>query len=167
MLIAASAVLAAPSAGASTATTVTPGRIVLDTAHGSAGWISTDYLRAHPDAIPGVKYDPSSPGGVKPAGAVEPASASGCDLNVCISIDGDSTLVTDWTTTAYGNTGCANAYFAYHAGYYVGPQVCPDGGGDGVYYDSTGPTGYFPDGDQLCNYWQGGPSGEPCEYIEM
>lgn len=143
------------------------GKVEVRTTNGTAGWVSDEYLKAHPDAIPGMTYDPSSTGPVKPDGAMQPDSASGCDLNVCINIDGDSTLVTNWTTTAYGNTRCANAYFAYHAAYNVGPTVCPDGGSQGVYYDSTGPTGYFPDGDQLCNYGQNGPSGEPCEYIQM
>lgn len=117
------------------------------------------YLKAHPGAVPGVTVTSASGGGVKPN------SAHGCDLNVCISIVGDSTTVTHWETTAYGNNGCANAYFAWNQGYHVGPTVCPDSMNSGVYYDTTGPTGYFPDGDQLCNYWQNGPPGEPCEYI--
>jgi hypothetical protein len=136
------------------------GVVMVTGPHGErAGWVSQTYLKAHPDAIPGIKVTfPSN-------GPVVPDSASGCDLDVCIEVDGASTTVTGWVTTAYGNTGCANAYFAWNQGYYVGPTVCPSGSGSGVYYDSTGPTGYFPNGDQLCNYWYNGPPGEPCEYI--
>lgn len=136
----------------------TPGLVTVHGPHGeNAGWASLDYLKAHPGAIPGVKVTPTS--------GLQPYSASGCNLNVCIDIVGASTTVTSWSTTAYGNTGCANAYFAWHEGYYVGPTVCPNGLQPGVYYDTTGPTGYFPNGDQLCNYWYNGPAGHPCEYI--
>ena len=143
LFMAVSTFVGAFPASASTSGT-DPGRVVVNAAGGSAGWVSNEYLKAHPDAIPGMKYNPTSSRLVESAAIVEPDSASGCDSNVCINIDGDSTLVTSWTTTAYGNTGCAIAYFAYHASYYVGPQVCPDGGGSGVYYDSTGPHGLLP-----------------------
>jgi hypothetical protein len=121
------------------------------------------YLQAHPGTIPGVTVR----SGAVVRSTVSPDSASGCDLDVCISISGASTIVDAWSTTAYGNTGCATAYFAWSQNYHVSSLVCPDGGGSGVYYDTTGPTGYFPAGDALCNYWHNGPPGEPCEYIQQ
>jgi len=97
-------------------------------------------------------------------GGITPDSASGCNEDVCINIDGASTIVNSWSTTAFGNVGCTRAYFLYNEGFYEGPEVCPDGAGPGVYYDNTGPSGYFPDGDQLCNSWLS-IAGLPCEYI--
>jgi len=128
---------------------------------GGAGWVSKAELQSNPHAIPGrtVTFRSApSPGGITPD------SASGCNEDVCINIDGASTIVNSWSTTAFGNVGCTRAYFLYNEGFYEGPEVCPDGAGDGVYYDNTGPSGYFPDGDQLCNSWLS-IAGLPCEYI--
>jgi hypothetical protein len=140
-------------------TTSTPGLVtVFGVQGGKAGWASVDYLKTHPGAIRGVT--------ITPRGESKPQSASGCNQNVCIYIDGDSTTVVGWETTAYGNTGCANAMFSWHEGAHRGETVCPDSDGPGVYYDTTGPTGYYPAGDHLCNFWHHGPSGLPCEDIE-
>ncbi len=129
---------------------------------GGAGWVSKAELQRNPHAIPGrtvtFRSAPST-------GGITPDSASGCNEDVCINIDGASTIVNSWSTTAFGNVGCTRAYFLYNEGFYEGPEVCPDGPGPGVYYDNTGPSGYFPDGDQLCNSWLS-IAGLPCEYIE-
>ncbi|MEV6644331.1 hypothetical protein [Amycolatopsis sp. NPDC051371] len=47
----------------------------------------------------------------------------------------------------------------------TGPLICPSTSDPGVYYDYTGPAGYYLDGEDLCNSWDGIP-GYPCEEIE-
>jgi hypothetical protein len=127
------------------------------------GWASVAYLSAHPDAIPGLRVT------VRPA-TVIPNSASGCNYDVCIDITGSGTNVTNWTTTAYGNVGCTMPWFIWTepgqgTQHEPGPEICPTSSGDGVYYDTQGPYGYFPDRTHLCNTWNRIP-GEPCENIE-
>lgn len=58
---------------------------------------------------------------------------------------------------------CQNAFFSWPKGYETGTTICPDGLNDGVYYDYTGPTGYFQHGSQLCNAWSVS-AGTPCKY---
>jgi hypothetical protein len=119
------------------------------------GWASAEYLAANPDAIPGVHAVKTGDG------AIKPMSASGCNVNVCISVSGTREYVSNWTTTAYGNEGCIRAYFMDWAGEHPGPVICPNGTGPGVYYDTTGPTGLYHNGEQLCNFWER-MSGLPC-----
>lgn len=129
-----------------------------------AGWASIESMKHDPKSVPAAVRDAVSAhtGGYQ----VVPLSAFGCSGDVCIDLDGDSTLVVSWGTQAFGNAGCQNAFFEYPADTYVGPIVCPDASGDGVYYDYTGPTGYFPDGAKLCNSWDHS-SGRACKYIEL
>lgn len=125
---------------------------------GTAGWASISYLQAHPDAIPGVHVS------VGAAGGVRPASASGCNQNVCIDITGSDLFVSNWTTTAYGNVGCTYAAFHSQSFTAYGPWICSTGSGPGVYYDTTGPVGYYQDDEEVCNSWLE-IRGYPCETI--
>ena len=115
------------------------------------------YLKSHPKAIPGVR--------VSPNGAMGPASASGCNFDVCIELTGDGLFVSNWTTEAFGNVGCTYAFFHSQPFTVTGPTICPDSSDPGVYYDTTGPAGYYQDGEELCNNWNN-ISGYPCEEIE-
>jgi hypothetical protein len=135
------------------------GAVVVPVANGgTAGWASISYLRAHPDAIPGVHVSMAG------SGDVRPASASGCNQNVCIAITGDGLFVSNWTTTAYGNVGCT--YAAFHSQMFTvyGRWICATGSGPGVYYDTTGPIGYYQDDEEVCNSWLD-IRGYPCETI--
>lgn len=149
---------------ASTVSTVRqPGFVSVSAPGHTEGWASVTYLRAHPDAIPGLRVT------VAPS-TVIPDSASGCNYDVCIDITGSSTNVSNWTTTAYGNVGCTMPWFIWTepgqgTEHEAGPNICPTSGGDGVYYDTQGPFGYFPGGSHLCNTWNRIP-GEPCENIK-
>lgn len=82
---------------------------------------------------------------------------------MCIDLEGQNETIYDWGTQAFGNVGCQFAYFSYPTGYETGPTICPDGLSNGVYYDYTGPTGYFQHGSQLCNSWTV-TAGTPCKY---
>jgi len=149
---------------ASTGSTVRqPGFVSIKDASGHAkGWASIAYLSSHPNAIPGLRVTP------RPA-TVIPDSANGCNLDVCIDITGSGTNVDNWTTTAFGNVGCTQPVFLWTepgqlTSREFGPEICPTSGGDGVYYDTEGPEGFFPGGSHLCNTWIR-IAGEPCENI--
>jgi len=153
-----------PVAAPAISTVRVPGFVSVTNASGqTAGWASVTYLRAHPDAIPGLRATALP-------GTVTPDSASGCNYDVCISITGSSTNVSNWTTTAYGNVGCTIGWFIWtepHEGTSSEPtpEICPDSFEDGVYYDTLGPYGFFANGSHLCDTWNRIP-GEPCENIE-
>ena len=152
---------AAPVVGSGVVTITKPGGA-------TAGWVSQKVLDTKFSSLP--RATQKALANVPRQGVVQPRSASGCNVSVCIMIEGESTTVTQWATQ-YLNSGsmnCREAFFEYtHNGYtgrYVGPYICPETP-DGVFYDSTGPSGYFADGTQLCNTWSDA-SGRPCEYIE-
>lgn len=130
-----------------------------------AGWASADYLAQNPDVAESIGVSvamrPRDAGGG--LGTV-PADAFGCNLDVCIDLYGTNETILRWGTQAFGSVGCQYAYFSYPTGYKTGPRACPDGLQDGVYYDYTGPTGYFRHGSQLCNSWTV-TEGTPCKYI--
>ncbi len=115
--------------------------------------------------VPKGQPVPQPPSVVTPSN-VPIQSADGCSGDVCIDVRGDGTTVTEWGTTAYGNVGCQEAYFLLNNGtVHMGRYICPEpGSGDGVYYDYTGSTGYYPDGSQLCNTWTNS-YGRPCESV--
>ena len=147
------------SAASQWVSTQTPGHVQITSPDGrSAGWASINYLESHPGAIPGVTIHK------EPRGSAQPASASGCNGDVCIDITGTGVIITKWGTTGYGNVGCTWANFYYEGGDYAGPDVCPNSADPGVYYDYTGPTGYYRSGSEVCNAWYRIP-GFPCETI--
>lgn len=96
------------------------------------------------------------------AQGVQPMDAFGCNVDVCIDLEGQNATIFRRGTQATGNVGCQYAYFSWPSGYYTGPEVCAQGGSSGVYYDYTGPTGYFASGSVLCNSWTVSP-GTPCK----
>lgn len=121
-------------------------------------WASTDYLREHPQPIAGINTKFSADG-------VTPLDASGCNFDVCIDLEGDGTYVNTWGTQAFGNHGCQNAIFESPYGTdFSQPPVCPYSPSEGVYYDYTGPIGYFGDGSVLCDEWTSF-DGKPCETV--
>lgn len=125
-----------------------------------AGWASISYLEEHPNAVPGFLIRSSS-GDTRP----RPTSADGCNLDVCIDVEGESLFVSRWSTQAFGNVGCTNAFFHSQAFTGRGQTICPDGSGPGVYYDNTGPVGYYQDTEELCNSWSR-IAGYPCIEIQ-
>ena len=98
-------------------------------------------------------------------GVSVPDSASGCNQDVCIDIEGLSLIVTEWSTTAFGNVGCTFTQFQGGRHTRTGDTICPDSSEPGVYFDTTGPTGIFEDGLRVCNVWNK-IGGRPCETIE-
>lgn len=133
---------------------------------GQSGWVSLEYLKKHPDAVPGVSVVETTDGK-----ALGPTNASKCDDDVCINVIGSGLHIDQWSTTAFGNVGCAQATFDFFNGGYADKQsgiICPDGSGPGVYYSAAGPTGWYRDGTEVCNYWQGARGsipGYPCAEI--
>ncbi|HVV73303.1 MAG TPA: hypothetical protein VHI52_17660 [Verrucomicrobiae bacterium] len=132
------------------------GSVQFDYGNGKVtGWVSHKYLDAHQGKISNSD--------------VQPLSATNCSVNVCAVVEGDSVYVSNWGTQAYGNVGCTEAFYDYAPpggahGYPSGPTICPDSPDWGVYYDYTGPVGYFPNQSALCNTWNY-VSGRPCVII--
>ncbi len=136
---------------------------------GNLVWVSVDYLRAHPDALPGVELRDDTP-------YFEAASVGRCDRQTCIKLEGDGVFVDRFSTTYYssGSEGPKHAHFLwtlagsgtprsmYH--YDVAPSVA-DTGKPGVYCDTQGLTGAFAAGLTACAEWI--PcSGVPCADIK-
>jgi hypothetical protein len=98
-------------------------------------------------------------------GTVSPQTASGCNQNVCIYVEGSGTQVTYWSTTAaLPASMCTLAkYWANGALVYEGNTKCGSSGAQAFSYWSD--PGYFAVGTQLCSTWTGIP-GKPCETIE-
>jgi hypothetical protein len=167
--------------------------MLIQTPDGSAGWASNSYLQANPGFLPpsldpssasATPSDSSNPGTASAASAtnpdtITPDSHFGCNLDVCIDVEGHSTVVTSWTTSATGgNYSCWRPYYqvfqkTHKIGLihdWPGPAICA-GEGDGVFYDRQNKhAGYYPDGYELCNVWAwiSGPdhaSGQPCANI--
>jgi len=143
------------------------GRVQVATSTGTFGWASNSYIKAHPGQIAGLRMQPdgsiTTSNSSAPA-SVTPDSANGCNRDVCIDIQGSSLYVYEWSTTAYGNVGCTHTQFQAGRLTRNGPTICPTGSGDGVYYDTTGPIGVFPNHQQVCNVWRS-IAGRPCETI--
>lgn len=98
---------------------------------------------------------------------VHPDSASGCNQEVCIDVQGSGLYVDQWNTTAYGNVGCSYAVYLRNGNYIrITDDICPTSSGDGVYYyDWAYPIGgKFGNKDKVCNTWYYLP-GKPCETI--
>lgn len=94
-----------------------------------------------------------------------PQTASGCNQDVCIYVEGSGTQVTYWSTTAaLPASMCTVAkYWANGALVYEGNTKCGSSGGHVFSYWSN--PGYFAAGTQVCNTWTGIP-GKPCETIQ-
>jgi hypothetical protein len=108
--------------------------------------------------------------GWRPATLMQPMDAHGCDdwggTQVCISLFGTGLHVSEWDTTAYGNWGCATAFFLIGGNeVHRSPIICPDTPSDGVYYSLWAANSNFQDGVQACNQWAGSLA-RPCEWIE-
>lgn len=141
---------------------------------GSAGWVSVAYLRSHPGGVPGTGITAAVASAVVHGGAAKPAitasgalpaSASGCNQDVCIDVEGSGTRVDTWSTQAFGNVGCTEAFYYWHEGDWEAPQICPDTSDPGVYWWNSGPIGTYPNGDELCNAWMN-IKGFPCIFIK-
>ena len=96
---------------------------------------------------------------------ISPLTASGCNQDVCIYVEGSGTQVTYWSTTAsLPASMCTVAnYWANGVLVYEGNTKCGSSGGRVSSYWSN--PGYFAAGTVLCNTWTGIP-GKPCETIE-
>ena len=118
-----------------------------------------------------VTYTETTPDGTltygwRPASAddVQPMSASGCNEDVCISITGTGTYVSDWNTTAYWGGGyiCTHSFwFINDSRIRTGNGVC---GGAGVFFSDWQANRHWPSPSLACNTWQNMP-GKPCETI--
>jgi hypothetical protein len=134
--------------------------VVVSQAATPTGGVRITYLR--PDGTTATAgWEPTS---------IAPLSAFGCNGNVCIDVQGTGNTVVDWGTKAIGNVGCQRAYFQFKVPYaswqsHEGPSICPKDSRQGVYYDYTGPTGWFANNTQLCNVWSKS-SGRPCETVQ-
>lgn len=92
------------------------------------------------------------------AAQIQPMGASGCNVNVCIEVDGSGLQVTNWRTTASNSTyRCEYAYFKRNGNVIKVLSDC----GSGTLSATWSNPGWFSDGDQLCNTWSG-ISGQPC-----
>lgn len=109
---------------------------------------SNRYLDGHPRLARILHYPRPDPG--------EPTAQSAfvCSVDVCIDVPGDNEIIYGWGTQAFGNVGCQYAVFDWTPGsVYYGDNICPPSLEDGVYYDYTGSTGYYPAGTILCSGW--------------
>lgn len=99
------------------------------------------------------------------APSISPQTASGCNQDVCIYVEGSGTQVTYWSTTAaLPASMCTVAkYWANGVLVYEGNTKCGSSGAQVFSYWSN--PGYFAAGTVLCNTWTGVP-GKPCETIE-
>lgn len=89
---------------------------------------------------------------------VQPMGASGCNVNVCIDVDGSGLQVTNWRTTASTSTyRCEYAYFKRNGNVIKVLSDC----GSGTLSANWSSPGWFSHGDKLCNTWSG-ISGQPC-----
>lgn len=120
-----------------------------------------------PEGVAMVAMAPEA--GAAPRSAVGdpavPFSASGCNQNVCIHIQGSGTYVADWWTTAtLPRATCTEALFwANGELVHAGATHC---GSAGSSYSSDWPgPQYFPAGTEVCQTWVNVP-GRPCERIE-
>jgi len=100
-----------------------------------------------------------------PAATIHPDSASGCNVNVCISLTGSGTVVDTWETEGYNS---AEDPFCTFSVYWLGGDVLDTGenvcGGLGWYVGYLG-YGIATGGTiQACNSWIS-ISGYPCETI--
>ncbi len=110
-----------------------------------------------------LAFAPASAASAAPS--ISPLTASGCNQNVCIYVEGSGTQVTYWSTTAaLPASMCTVAkYWANGVLVYEGNTKCGSSGAQ-VFSYWTDP-GYFAAGTQVCNTWTGVP-GKPCETIE-
>jgi hypothetical protein len=110
-----------------------------------------------------LAFPPASSAGAAPS--ITPQTASGCNQDVCIYVEGSGNQVTYWsTTTALPASMCSVAkYWANGVLVYEGNTKCGSSGAQVFSYWSN--PGYFATGTVLCNTWTGIP-GKPCETIE-
>ena len=95
-------------------------------------------------------------------GAVGMNDASGCNANVCISLQGHGLTVDSWHTSAYVGQSwtCRTAYFHIDGQVWESQVVCGSGRLETTWY----PSGSFSDPSQACNSWEG-VTGYPCKTI--
>lgn len=87
--------------------------------------------------------------------------ASGCNIDVCIALEGTGLTVDRWRTTGYeSGSHCNYVYFWRNDTIIRTHYVC----GTGQLATSWNSPGSFSDGDVLCNTWSG-ISGKPCKTI--
>lgn len=87
---------------------------------GATGWVSADYLTAHPRAIPGVRL-------VDGRLYTEAKGAQRCDGLTCVIIEGDSVFVDKFGTVYYsdGSEGEKTAYFQWWYATWIPGQGLP------------------------------------------
>ncbi|MGC4112235.1 MAG: hypothetical protein QM747_17830 [Nocardioides sp.] len=164
---------------------VHPGLVVARGNGNVSGYVSEDFVTAHPQVFAkrfGMSQDQAKQilAGVgasqearptEMSGAVvQPADHSGCNLAVCITVQGYKLLVDYWSTTATGDFGCIYPlYWRDDVIKKVGNYICPDPGSDfGVYVNVRGGGPWeYPNGTILCNSWKGESKvpGYPCATV--
>lgn len=88
-------------------------------------------------------------------------AASGCNIDVCIFLDGSGLTVTKWRTTGtVSGYKCGYAYFWRNGSVIRSIYAC----GDGTVSATWNSPGTFSHGDELCNTWTVA-SGKPCATI--
>jgi hypothetical protein len=97
-------------------------------------------------------------------GAVRPASASGCNQDVCISIIGSSNHVDEWDTTGFNNGPMCTwpDFWINNMNVLSGNVICANGAG--VFRAFWRANRFFPSPSLACNTWFAIP-GRPCETI--
>lgn len=113
---------------------------------------------------PGMSYEGSTPSPVVTIGKLRPASASGCNQNICIQVTGSGLTVSDWSTSAYF-TDATESFAAYWAnGSVIATSPAFNASPGTWYYDDWGHSGTFANGTILCNTWFDN-LGKPCETV--
>lgn len=88
-------------------------------------------------------------------------AASGCNIDVCIFLDGSGLTVTKWRTTgSVSGYQCGYAYFWRNGAVIRTIYAC----GSGTVSATWNSPGNFAHGDELCNTWTVA-SGTPCKTI--
>jgi hypothetical protein len=126
------------------------------------GWVTTH------TATGGVKVSngQATYGWEPSAGTVHTESAFGCNIDVCIDIQGSGLHVEYFNTQAFGNVGCIRAHHrANGVSIFNSALVCPSSSGEGVYYSNYHYSGNFFNGEKLCATWDK-ISGKPCETVQ-
>jgi hypothetical protein len=104
---------------------------------------------------------------VASADGLSPLSASGCNGDVCLSVTGNGTSVSAWSTSVEPSSAiCTHAEFLVNNSLVGQSATKCLASSQSASASLNNPSGLsLSPGDQLCNEWAGVP-GKPCATIE-